>query len=144
MSVLSTMLTNYRTLLAAAPASLVNLPATFEEDDLPASKNHKVFQLTIGGFLVVRDLFGGGTMEFEGAVRLEIRWDPELDFEAIHNTIADDFTNASAVMLKTSNRPSGVQRVWLENGGDVAKMGKNQVGVISIWGVIWRETLDTT
>ena len=142
-SALSGVLTAYRTALAASPASLVNLPEAMDIDDLPVSTLHKTFVLRVSGTPQVRQLHGGGQLEYDAEIELEIHWDPELDLEAIHNTIADDLINATHVMVTQSNRPAGCIRVWPIGIGRVEKISTNDIAATMQYEVRCRETKDT-
>lgn len=143
MGVLSTFLTSQRTALAASPASLNNVPASVAFEDLPVSIQHQSFVLKVVGVPSLRAMHGGGVAEYETDIELSISWDPELDPEAIHNTIADDIENATLVMLKTGNRTSGIQLVT-PTGGAVDDTSTDLVTATMTYSVIFRVTQDLT
>ena len=114
MAGLSDTLTNYRSKLAAAVgsptfgAALTNLPEGIDIDDLPATKDHKVFRLSLSALGALGDTSGSASLvEYRGQMRLEVYWNPEVDTEAIWNTIGTDVENISTAMLKVSNRNAG-------------------------------------
>jgi len=146
MGVISTYLTAQRTALAAAPASLNNVPASMDINGMAASNRHQAFTLKVAGVPTLLKMHGGGVVEYEQDLDLEIRWDPELDPEAIHNTVADDLENASHVMLKASNRTGteadGVLLV-LPSGGAVTNE-TDQISAVLTYTVTYRVTQDMT
>lgn len=144
MAVLSTFLTNQRTNLAASPASLKALPENWDMDDLPHSGIHQRFELRLAGGFTLRQLHGGGTTEYEADVELEVYHDADVDVEAIHNTIADDLTDASLVMLKVGNWNAGIHMV-LPNGFVTEQIeDTTYFRSLGTYTVIFRETQDTT
>lgn len=101
---LATIFQTYRSKLVS-DAGLVNLKATHAIADLPASKVHKGFKLSLeSGPFENGSIHGGAQVEYTAELRLEIHWDPELDEEAIYDTIATDLENANLSMLRASNR----------------------------------------
>lgn len=106
MAGLSDTLTAYRAALTTAGFS--NLPVTVDIDDLPASNLHKTYRLSIENFGSLGAIHGGGNViEYFADLRLELYWDPEVDTEAIYNTVGTDMETATGVMLKASNRNTG-------------------------------------
>ena len=145
MGAISTWLTSMRTRLAAAPASLKNLPAAGDIKDLPASKLHKGFRLiTRGGERLGAEHGGGTLIEKFVTAELEIHWDPELDKEGLSNTISDDMANANAVMLKDSYKTSGIVLVKPEIPLAVNDDDPNDVFAIGTYEVRFREAIDLT
>lgn len=142
MGILADFLTSQRTALAASPTSFTNVPAQMDIGDLPTSKNHKAFVLRVAGVPQLLSMHGGGTAEYLQDIELVVQWDPELDPEAIHNTVANDIENASHVMLKTSNRTSGIQLV-LPAGG-VIDQDTDMVRATLTYSVTYRVSQDMT
>jgi hypothetical protein len=110
--VLSSTITAYRGFLAAAPASLVDAPATFDVEDLPAGKVHRSFRMTVRAGHHETRIYGGNgaasEIEYEAELGVELHWDPQVDAAGVWNTVADDIENLMAVMRKVGNR-AGVQ-----------------------------------
>ena len=144
MGVLSTQLTDSRVDLAAAPTSFTNLKANQEVGDLPASNLHQVFKLEMAGGPRLLAIHGTTTAEYEADIRLEIHWDPKLDTEAIHNTIADDLTDAMHVLLKASNRATGVVLITPGTPFSVEQVSTNDIRAVGTFIVRFRETQDMT
>lgn len=147
MAVLSAFMTSQRTALAASPASLTNLPEGVEIDDLPESTNHKTFMLRVSSVPDLRSMHGGGVVEYAQELELEVHWDPEVDGEALHTTIADDLENIAHVMLKTSNRTGtatdGIM-LCLPIGGSVEQVDTNDWRALLRYEVVYRITQDMT
>jgi len=103
--VISTAMGTWRTALAAAPASLTNLPENVRIDDAPDSD--KTY------FAVLVGQSGGGEMGPEAGsgalygdfaeIRIVVSWMLDIDEEAHTATIADDIQNIQTTMLKSSN-----------------------------------------
>lgn len=142
MSVLSDVLTDYRADLVTAGFS--NLPENVDLSSMPASALHQMFALQLEAGHEALKLFGGGVVEYMATIKLTCYWDPEVDGEAIHNTIADDMTTIMGVMLKTSNRPSGCLRVWPQGRPRVIKEDSAAWFSEMLFDVTFRETQDTT
>ena len=144
MGVLSDQITASRVDLAAAPTSFVNLKADQEIGDLPASNLHQVFKLEMAGGPRLLGIHGTTTVEYEADLRLEVHWDPELDTEAIHNTIADDLTDAMHVMLKASNRETGVVLISPGQAFSLEQVSTNDIRAVGTFVVRFRVTADMT
>ncbi len=120
---LSAILTNYRTVLAAAAGSgtgagLTNLPPNVEIEDMPTSILHRSFSLTKGWGPRTRIVHGTNTNEYEAELVLALHHDPGIDVEAASNTIADDAEAAMWVMEKAANRATATTGTMIvEIGG---------------------------
>lgn len=141
-SALSTMLTSYRTAIAAG-TSLSNLPANLEIEDSPASLWHQRFVLVLASPTRSRESHGGGTYEYEANVALIATYAKNVDEEALHNTIADDLIDADVVMLAAANRSSGTLLVNKLNSGTLEE-DEDLIAVSMEYRVICRETKDLT
>lgn len=138
---LSAILTQYRTVLTAA--GLTNLPAVVDIDDLPASKNHKVYRLSIAAKSGRVEPFGGNNVDRIASMRLEAYWDPEVDTEAIWNTVGDDTDTADDAMEKDSNRAfatTGAVQVTAE--GWSFEESPNRIKGTATYTVRYRRTVD--
>ena len=108
--VIETAMTTWRTALAAAPASLTNLPQNIAPDDLPDTD--KTFFAVLLGESGGGDLapeHGAGALYGDYAdVRVVVTWMRDLDDEAHAGTIASDIQNVQTVMLDEDNKGTGV------------------------------------
>lgn len=142
---IETILQGYREKLTEAPASLKNLPVTHDIDDLPAGALHQTFALTlVSGPFPTGKLYGGGVVEYQAEIGVEVHWDPELDSEAIHDTIGVDLENVCHVMLKSGNRPAGVSIVNPTRRFAEIEGGPNDVARLGTFTAEYRVTQDMT
>lgn len=114
MGVLATQMVNFRTKLAAAPASLTNATANVSIDN-PPDNGKTWFSVTCLAESSLGATFGGGSLvEYERAIIVKVAHFKNLDEEAISDTVANDLENIDAVMLKDSNKSGGVVLVTKE------------------------------
>lgn len=148
---LSTILTAYRTAIAAAGngTTYKDIPEAHEIDDLPETAMHQRFELIIANHRPITGpggVYGGGHMDYEAECILHMVWNPQLDTEAIHNTIADDLVTITAVLLKHSNVQTGQIKPFEPTGGFVVteSPNHNQIDAEGRFVVRFRETQDLT
>ena len=108
MGVLSTFMTACRTNLAASHASLSALPEGVSIDD-PPDTDKTWFAVSMEPASSLGAEHGGGSLiTYVRNLIVQVAWMRDLDDEAHANTRADDYENIDAVMLKDSNKTSGI------------------------------------
>ena len=106
--VLATQIASFRTKLAAAPASLTNVPENVSIEDPPDS-DKTLFAVIAAGESEMGPEHGGGSLvPYTRAVVVQLAHFKDDDYEAFWDSIADDLENIDAVMLKDSNKTAGV------------------------------------
>jgi len=108
MGVIATALDSLRTKLTQSPASLTNIPANVSIDDAP-DVDKTYFRLRVAGGPQLGAMHGTGSLnEFTTDIALDLFWKIGVDSEEVWDTVADDVQNAHTVLLKESNKTSGV------------------------------------
>lgn len=119
----ATIVQAYRTKIATATgtptfgAGMTNLPATIDIEDLPAGSDHQVFRLR--GFLDREEAAtsgAGSLVEGLGVMEVVVFWNPQLDEEAIADTIITDQEFVNQALRRVSNRPAGCLLVMPTSG----------------------------
>ncbi len=110
MGVISTAMATWRTALAAAPASLTNLPENITIEDAPDT-DRAYFAVLAGdsGGGSLAPEHGAGTLYGDFTViRVAVSWVLDIDQEAHSATIMDDIQNVQTVMLDQTNKGTSV------------------------------------
>lgn len=138
MGVLATFAAALRTSLAASPASLTACPEGVDIDDVPdADKTY--FAVKATGLDMLGNEHGGGTLVMHhGEILLQIRWPMDDDYEAFHDTKANDLLNVSSVIDKPANWSSGV--VLVEHRATTENTEGNLHSLDRIYAVTYRES----
>lgn len=139
-SILASVLTTYRTKLAASPASLTSIDENKPPED-PDGTVHKKFFLRLGEGHRVTSLHGGGVLEYVDELHLSVWWNPENLESTIYEVIADDERNIATTMYTQANRPTGCVQIY---GGELVHQDpKTAVKIHRLyrWEVITRETV---
>lgn len=148
---LDSILDNYRTALAASPASLTALPETGDIEDLPAGALNKVFRVSLALGPRLRKIHGTTTVEYEVRLKIEVTFNPTTDSEEVFDTIGVSLEQIHHTMLKASNynnSTTGIIHVGQEGDGfDDPVQGVNEDVVILCTGIFtvrYRITQDCT
>lgn len=113
--VLATQMASFRTLLAASPS----LSATPEGHslDAPPNTDRTYFAVVLdpAASQMGAEHGGGALVEYERVVTVKLSHFKDVDEETFGDAVADDLENIDAVMLKDSNKTSGVVIVTKES-----------------------------
>ena len=149
MAGLATILTTYRTALEASPASLMSLKTNQDVNDLARSTLHKTYVLAIESLrplLGESSIHGGGQLDHEAILRLDIHFDPDLDVEAVNEgSIAGTLESALLTMIKAGTRGSSAALIVLPSSPFlVEELDPDHFRARGTFLVRYRLTADTT
>ena len=139
MSVLRDIVEDYAAALVTA--GLTELNQNQEPHDVDGTP-HRKFQIKLVGGRELGALQAGGQqIEVIRTVRVEAYWDPETRESDVWSTVADDELTIDSVMLKDSNKPTGV-RILEPAGGSVEEISTREIRGVYDYSARFLETAD--